>query len=101
MSLIKPSFFRYIFLLTTFTRMATETLEMHRGGVHRIHLQSRGSSGLQLLYRFEKDSIVEISRVETQAAEIDKSAPDYLGSPAPATFEMKALEAGESKVTFY
>jgi predicted secreted protein len=77
-----------------------DSLNLAVGETHQITLQSRGASGLQLLYRCQPESIVQIRRLEQKPSDSAKPPAD-VGSGIPATFEIKALKQGVVKVTFY
>jgi hypothetical protein len=64
----------------------------------KTELVSRGALGLQLLYRTDRDSIVEVRRLEPV---ISKSDPVLPGDPIGALFEIKSLQKGTVKITFY
>lgn len=79
--------------------MNNEIVHLNKGEVQRITLPGRGSTGLQLLHRTDNTSILLISRVSQKKN--DETASNQLGGTVDITFEMKALEPGETKVTFY
>jgi predicted secreted protein len=78
-----------------------EKLTLHKGDVHQVTLQSRGATGLQLLYKCDDDSIVEIKRVEYSSSDSAKLWKDNIGGPIPAVFEISAMHEGATKITFY
>ena len=80
--------------------MNNEIVHLNRGEVQRITLPGRGSTGLQLLHRTDNDSILLISRV-SRNKKSDETGSNQLGGSVEITFEMKGLEPGETKVTFY
>ena len=79
--------------------MSTETLQLKKDEVHLVHLENRGSTGLQLLSRIENESVVAVRRVSDPSEATSSS--NNLGDSSKATFEIKGLNSGESKITFY
>lgn len=63
-----------------------------------IELVSRGSLGLQLLFKMDIDSIVEVKRIEPTINQVDPPRP---GDPIGAFFEIRSLRKGLVKITFY
>ncbi len=63
-----------------------------------VEMKSRGSLGLQLLYRTDHDSIVSISRLPADPVEKKQISP---GDPLKAVYEIKGLKRGTVKITFY
>ena len=74
----------------------TKTLKLSE--VFSVELVSRGSLGLQLLFRMNTDSIVEVKRVEPV---ISQSNPPRPGDPIGAFFEIRALKKGMVEIIFY
>ncbi len=66
--------------------------------VFKIELESRGSLGLQLLFKMDIDSIVEVKRVEPIINQVNPPRP---GDSIGAFFEIRALKNGIVKITFY
>jgi len=64
----------------------------------RVVMISRGALGIQLLWRMDMDSVVEVKRVEPN---IDKSTAILPGDPIDAVFEVKSIHKGTVKITFY
>lgn len=63
-----------------------------------VDLLSRGSLGLQLLFRSDKDAIVAIKRLPSDSIAQPPISP---GDPLKAIFEIKGLNPGQVKITFY
>ena len=61
-----------------------------------VALKGRGALGLQLLYRTDNDSIVEVSRIETDT---DKNISP--GDSIHIVYQIKAVKKGNVKITFY
>ena len=78
--------------------MSTETLQLKKDEVHLVHLENRGSTGLQLLSRIENESVVAVRRVSDPS---EATSSNNLGDSSKATFEIKGLNSGESEITFY
>lgn len=78
--------------------MSTETLQLKKDEVHLVHLENRGSTGLQLLSRIENESVVAVRRVSDPS---EAPSSNNLGDSSKATFEIKGLNPGESQITFY
>ena len=76
-------------------------LTLKKGEAHCLNLESRANSGLQLLYIADKDSIVSVKCIANQPIDNILQGPDYFGSAVQTKFEIKAIAAGETKVTFY
>ena len=74
----------------------TKTLKLSE--VFSVELVSRGSLGLQLLYRMNIDSIVEVKRVEPVIGQSNTPRP---GDPIGAFFEIRALKKGMVEIIFY
>ncbi len=93
-----------VFLIYTFISllncktMSTETLQLKKDEIHLIYLENRGSTGLQLLSRIENESIVSVRRISDPS---DTTSSTNLGDSKKATFEIKGLNLGETKITFY
>jgi hypothetical protein len=64
----------------------------------QVELVSRGALGLQLLYRTDQDSIVQITRLEPK---INPTDPILPGDPLGAIFEIKSQKKGIVNITFY
>jgi len=75
-----------------------ETRTMRPLEVFKIELVSRGSLGLQLVFKMDVDSIVEVKRVEPI---INQANPPRPGDSIGAFFEIRALKSGMVKITFY
>jgi len=75
-----------------------ETRTMRPLEVFKIELVSRGSLGLQLLFKMDVDLIVEVKRVEPI---INQANPPRPGDSIGAFFEIRALKSGMVKITFY
>jgi len=75
-----------------------ETKTLRPSEVFSVELVSRGSLGLQLLYRMNIDSIVEVKRVEPV---ISQSNPPRPGDAIGAFFEIRALKKGMVEIVFY
>ena len=102
MSITNSVFTNILFLLVvSCNQMASDKLEMNKGDVHKITLPSRGAMGLQLLFRCERDSVVQVKRLEYQPGDKSKSPPVIVGDSINAVFELRAVGKGETKVTFY
>jgi predicted secreted protein len=78
-----------------------QNLTLKVGEGHHVTLQSRGATGLQLLYRCDDDSTVQIQRKEFTPADTAKELSTNVGGSMPAVFQIQALKEGETKVTFY
>ena len=78
--------------------MSTETLQLKKDEVHLIHLENRGSTGLQLLSRIENESVASVRRISNPS---DATSSTNLGGSQKATFEIKGMNPGETKITFY
>ncbi len=74
---------------------------MNKGEVREITLPSRGAAGLQLLFRCERDSVVQVKRLDSQLPDKSQSPPSNVGDSINAVFELRAVGKGETKVTFY
>jgi len=66
-----------------------ETITMKPLEVFKIELVSRGSLGLQLLFKMDIDSIVEVKRVEPKINQVNPPRP---GDSIGAFFEIRALK---------
>ena len=75
-----------------------ETRTMRPLEVFKIELVSRGSLGLQLFFKMDIDSIVEVKRVEPIINQVNPPRP---GDSIGAFFEIRALKNGNVKITFY
>ena len=73
-----------------------KTLNMNINDVHTVRLESRGSAGLKLSFRYSDPGIVEITRLENGTV-----IPEEIGGPIPAVFEIKALQTGNTTVEFF
>ena len=73
-----------------------ETLNMNINDVHTVTLESRGSAGLKLSFRYSDPGIVEITRLESSTV-ISKE----IGGPIPAVFQIKALRTGNTTIEFF
>jgi predicted secreted protein len=78
-----------------------ESLTLKVGAASSVTLESRGAMGLQLLYRSDDSSVVEITRVESNEPDASKTTRTNIGGPVPAVFEIRALKTGKTKVVFY
>jgi len=75
-----------------------ETRMMRPLEVIKIELVSRGPLGLQLLFKMDIDSIVEVKRVEPIINQVNPPRP---GDSIGAFFEIRAIKNGNVKITFY
>ncbi|MFT3909669.1 MAG: hypothetical protein QM737_09615 [Ferruginibacter sp.] len=80
--------------------METDKYVMDLGETREVTIPPRAVSGLQLLFRQESDSLLEISMKEKSSIE-DKKMPSNIGETFPVVYELKAIAKGETKVTFY
>ncbi|MEI6678027.1 MAG: protease inhibitor I42 family protein [Mariniphaga sp.] len=64
----------------------------------QVELVSRGALGLQLFYRTDQDSIVQVTRLEPKLNSTNSILP---GDPLSAIFEIKSLKKGIVNITFY
>lgn len=76
-----------------------QNITLKPGEFAEVNLQSRPGTGLQLRYRCEDETIIQVRRKEE--GDVPKPMPAKLGGSIPAIFEIKALKEGETKVTFY
>jgi len=63
-----------------------------------IELKSRGSLGLQLAFRTDKDGIVAVTRLPADSNSQERISP---GDPLKVIFEIKALKPGTVNITFF
>jgi len=75
-----------------------ETKKMKLLESFKIVLQSRGALGLQIFCKMDNDAIVEIKRLEPV---IITTVPVIAGDPIDAVFEIKSVNKGKVKITFY
>jgi len=75
-----------------------ETIKMKPSETVKVELVSKGALGLQLFCKMDTDSIVEVNRLEPM---ISKSDTILAGDPMQAIFEIKSLQTGTVKITFY
>lgn len=61
-----------------------------------VELKGRGALGLKLLYRTDNDSIVEVSRLDTDTGK--NISP---GDSINIVYQIKAVKKGNVKITFY
>jgi predicted secreted protein len=85
-------------IIQAMENQAVEIKRMRPSETIRVVMISRGALGLQLLWRMDTDSVVEVKRVEPN---IDKSAAILPGDPIEAVFEVKSIQKGTVKITFY
>lgn len=74
----------------------SETKKLKSAETFTVELKGRGALGLQLLYRTNNDSIVEVSRVETDTGK--NISP---GDSINIIYQIKAVKKGNVKITFY
>ena len=77
---------------------AVETKKMKPLETFKIVLISRGALGLQLLFKMDTDSVVEVKRVEPSFI---KTEPILPGDPINAVFEIRSVKEGTVRITFY
>ena len=82
----------------TMNNTGIDTKKMKLLETFRIELKSRGALGLQLLFKTDKDSIVEVKRIETKVNNSNSILP---GDPISAVFEIRSIKKGAVKITFY
>ena len=78
--------------------IAVETKKMKPLETFKIVLTSRGALGLQLLFKMDSDSVVEVKRVEPSINKTDSILP---GDPINAIFEIRSINEGIVRITFY
>jgi Flp pilus assembly protein TadB len=64
----------------------------------KVELESRGSLGLQLLFKTDIDTVVKVNRIYP---EINNGGDINPGDPIMVFFEISALKKGRVKITFY
>jgi len=77
---------------------AVETKKMKLSETLKVVLMSRGALGLQLLFKMDTDSVVEVKRMETGIIKTDPIQP---GDPINAVFEIRSIKEGTVRITFY
>jgi hypothetical protein len=75
-----------------------ENIKMKPLETHKVELESRGSLGLQLLYKYNVEDIVKINRLNT---DIDTSGIINPGDSLMVVYEITAQKKGIVKITFY
>lgn len=84
--------------LKAMNNIMEENIKMKPSENHKVELESRGSLGLQLLYKYNVEDIVKINRLNT---DIDTSGIINPGDSLMVVYEITALKKGIVKITFY
>jgi hypothetical protein len=82
----------------TMNNLKEENKRMKPLETFKVELESRGSLGLQLLFKTDIDSVVEVTRLNT---EINNGGNITPGDSIMIFFEIKAIKKGIVTVTFY
>lgn len=78
--------------------ITVETKKMKPLETFKVVLISRGALGLQLLFKMDTASVVEVKRVEPSIIKTDPILP---GDPINAVFEIRSINEGSVRITFY
>jgi predicted secreted protein len=76
----------------------SETKKIKTSETFTVDLKGRGALGLQLLFRTDNDSIVEVSRLNTETGNSNNISP---GDSINIVYQIKAIKKGNVKITFY
>src|SRR6478735_902996 len=101
MNLIKLYLVSCVFFIINCNHKLMEEITIKKGQSHQVTLPSRGALGLQLNYRCNPDSIVEIHRKDVDTSQGTKEPPKNVGDSIPAIYEIKGINVGATIITFY
>ena len=80
------------------TQKMEKKIQLKPNESYQLTLQSRGAMGLQLMYRCEDTSVVEVTRSDYKLLESDSTK---IGNNIPALYKIKALKRGKTRIQFY
>ena len=80
--------------------MEKQEIILHPGEKQEIRLESRGASGLQLLFTVSDTNVLSVTQRELTDQELDK-LPRQAGGSRPAIFVIMGIKVGHSDLHFY